>query len=115
VNASFLLRLRPYLPDADGRFSWVFLNYLRLSGFFDLTSRAAVNQSNFNASELGNVWMPVPPLLEQKQIVERVEAAQSILDSLTHNLETALVRVGRLRQGVLCRAFSGRLVEHQKQ
>ncbi len=59
VNASFLLRLRPFL-DGYGAFISTYLNYLRISGYFLLQVDNAVNQANFNASKLKEVSVPLP-------------------------------------------------------
>jgi len=111
VNASFLLRLRPPSPVNDGRFSWLYLNYLRLSGYFELRSRAAVNQSNFNASEIAAVAVPLPPLFEQRRILSRFEELASYAAHLRHELPIVSQRLARLRQAVLKWAFEGKLVD----
>jgi len=110
VNASFLLRLRPPLPSLDGRFSWIVLNLLRLRGYFSLIANAAVNQSNFNASRTSTVEMPLPPLAEQIQISAEVDRRLSIVDEIEAQVEANVKRGTRLRQGILKRAFEGRLV-----
>ena len=54
--------------------------------------------------------VPLPPFSEQKQIVGEVERRLSIVDEIEAQVEANVQRAARLRQGVLKRAFEGRLV-----
>ena len=54
--------------------------------------------------------VPLPPLVEQHQILGEVECRLSVLDELEHTLAAELTRAERLRQSILHRAFTGRLV-----
>jgi type I restriction enzyme S subunit len=110
VNASFLLRMRPPKADLDGRFTWLYANFLRLSGYFKMESNAAVNQSNFNASRTSGVVVPLPSLDEQRQIVESVMLQLSDIDRVQRCIEADLLRAARLRQSILKQAFEGKLV-----
>ena len=53
---------------------------------------------------------PFPPREEQSEIVARVEQAFSIIDEVDKQVEANLKRAARLRQGILKRAFEGRLL-----
>jgi type I restriction enzyme S subunit len=107
VNASFLLRLRPPNPTNDGKFVWLYLNFLRANGHFALIANAAVNQSNFNASRTAGIPVPLPPLVEQERIVAEVEKGLSVVEGLEALVSTNLQRAKSLRQSILQRAFSG--------
>jgi type I restriction enzyme S subunit len=54
--------------------------------------------------------LPAPSLAEQKQIVAEVDRRLSVVSELEANVEANLKRAERLRQSILERAFSGRLV-----
>lgn len=60
--------------------------------------------------ELGSILLPVPPEVEQHQIVAEVERRLSVIDELEATVEADLTRADRLRQSVLGDAFSGKLV-----
>lgn len=62
-------------------------------------------------SDLKSVVYPLPPLEEQRFIVTEVERRFSVIDQLETTIEESLRRSGSLRQSILKRAFSGRLVE----
>ena len=54
--------------------------------------------------------VPLPPLVEQEQIVAEVERRLSILQEVEAEVEANLKRAARLRQSILKRAFEGKLV-----
>jgi type I restriction enzyme S subunit len=58
------------------------------------------------------VWITfgLPPLSEQKRIVEEVDRRLSELDDMERSVEVQLRRSGRLRQSILNRAFEGKLM-----
>lgn len=52
----------------------------------------------------------LPPLAEQKRIVAEVERRLSVVAATEQAIATNLARAERLRQSILHRAFTGRLV-----
>lgn len=52
----------------------------------------------------------MPPLEEQRFIVEEVERRLSVVDKLEATVAANLKQAGGLRQSILKRAFSGKLV-----
>jgi type I restriction enzyme S subunit len=54
--------------------------------------------------------VPVPPMEEQGQIVSEIERRLSIVDEIEAQIDANEKRAARLRQGILKRAFEGRLV-----
>jgi len=57
--------------------------------------------------------IPLPPLVEQKEIVTEVERRLSVIDELEAATEANLTRGDRLRQSILAKAFSGCLANLQ--
>ena len=53
---------------------------------------------------------PLPPLPEQQAIVSEVEFRFSVADEVERNITVELKRAEQLRQSILKKAFSGRLV-----
>ncbi len=69
--------------------------------------------TTFNAitgNQLKTFEIPLPPLLEQEQIVSELEWCFSIADKIEEALDTELKRAERLRQSILKQAFSGKLI-----
>jgi len=69
----------------------------------------ATAQKNINLAILEQVAVVLPPIQEQKQIVEEIEKRLSITESLDQTLDASQKRACRLRQSVLMKAFSGQL------
>ena len=56
------------------------------------------------------VPIPLPPLPEQRAIVSEVESRLSVADAVEKTVTAELKRAGQLRQSILKKAFSGKLV-----
>ncbi len=66
--------------------------------------------TGINIAALKQLPIPVPPFAEQMEIEAEVERRLSIVDEIEAQVEANLKRAARLRQGILKRAFEGRLV-----
>lgn len=53
--------------------------------------------------------VPIPPLLEQDEVISEVERRLSVIDELEASVEANLTRADRLRQSILSQAFTGKL------
>jgi type I restriction enzyme S subunit len=54
--------------------------------------------------------IPIPPLVEQQKIVEKIERRFSIADRIEEIVDQNLKKAERLRQSILKKAFEGKLV-----
>lgn len=70
----------------------------------------AVNQASINQSDVACTPVPLPRLCEQHRIVAEVDRRLSVLDAVDVTIDANLARCARLRQSILQRAFTGRLV-----
>jgi type I restriction enzyme S subunit len=61
--------------------------------------------------ELLSIQVPFPPVDEQRRIVAEVERRLSVIEEIERFVDANLQRATRLRQSILNRAFSGRLVK----
>ncbi|MEO7863343.1 MAG: restriction endonuclease subunit S [Nitrospirales bacterium] len=68
------------------------------------------NQPALNKSRVQTIPLPLSPLAEQREIVAEVERHLSVIDELEATVQANLTRADRLRQSILSRAFSGRLL-----
>jgi type I restriction enzyme S subunit len=64
-------------------------------------------QPNVNASNLQKMNIPLPPLSEQKAIVERVDRLMAMVDELETQVKERKEQAERLMQAVLREAFEG--------
>ena len=74
-----------------------------------LKQRIGGAQPNISQGTLKNIPIPLPPLPEQKKIVEKIEELFSGLDSGVASLKKAKEQLRLYRQSVLASAFNGRL------
>src|SRR6056297_1352107 len=122
-------RLRPYLnkvaqPKFDGLASAEFIifggNELIYPAFLrhrlnarDFVSFAsslnAGDRPRVNFEQIGDFEIQVPPLNEQRRIVEKIEAMFDEIDAGTQSLQMARTTLDLYRQSLLKSAFEGRL------
>lgn len=65
---------------------------------------------HFNTQSVAELSIPLPPLAEQAQIVAEVERRLSVADQIEKTIDASLLQSERLRQSILKKAFSGKLV-----
>ncbi|MBX9001174.1 type I restriction endonuclease subunit S [Klebsiella aerogenes] len=68
-----------------------------------------VNQGNVGSQHIQSIVINVPPLLEQAEIVRRVEQLFAYADTIEKQVNSALTRVNSLTQSILAKAFRGEL------
>jgi len=73
-------------------------------------ARTTAGQTGVSGADIRQMPVPLPPLVEQEQIVAEVERRLSILQEVEAEVEANLKRAARLRQSILKRAFEGKLV-----
>lgn len=83
--------------EGEGRF------YLRNS----LSTSAG--QNTINQTSIKGLTLSLPPLLEQQEIVRRIEQLFAYADTIEKQVNSALTRVNILTQSILAKAFCGEL------
>jgi type I restriction enzyme S subunit len=106
-NHVFRARLRPETIDPK-LLSW----YANTGGqtYFVNHGKQTTNLASINLTKLGSLPVPVPPLEEQAHIVAEVDRLLSFENAMVGVIDAGLARATRLRQSILKRAFSGKLV-----
>jgi type I restriction enzyme S subunit len=103
-----LARIKP-----SEELSKLYILYLLKSAIFrrfvDGLNTGSLIQHMFT-SQLTYFCLPLPPLSEQEQIVSLVEERLSIVSTLESTIEQVLKRAERMRQSILHKAFTGKLV-----
>ena len=85
-------------------FSGIYRNYIR-------NISKGTNINNVKNEYLNNFIIPLPPLAEQKRIVEKVDQLFTLIDELDSNKEDLLEVINLTRNQVLQEAIQGKLVE----
>lgn len=107
VFASYLIRFHPVGIDP------VYLSYfLKSPAYWEAISEAklGIAVQNVNATKLKEIQIPLPPLLEQKAIVEIIETQFTRLDAAVAALKRVQANLRRYRAAVLKAACEGWLV-----
>jgi type I restriction enzyme S subunit len=82
VFASYLIRFRLNESEADSDYVVYYLSSPLGRGEIDARSHGATNQFNINAGELKSIPIPLPPLNEQRRIVEYLDAVQAEVEAI---------------------------------
>lgn len=90
--------------------------YFQSKTYRDYISKVSmgVNINNLRREHIEELKLPLPPLSEQKKIVEKIEELFSQLDSGIAALKKAKEQLRLYRQSVLAAAFSGQLTGNEK-
>jgi type I restriction enzyme, S subunit len=101
-----VIRLR---PDLDSVYLlWVLLSLYHTKVFARTAGGVGIN--HLSAGKFSLIPVPIPPIQEQTQIVAEIERRFTIADQVEKTVEQSLKQSRQLRQSILKRAFSGRLV-----
>lgn len=116
VFASYLIRFRSMVNKK------FFYYFLQSPDYWNaITEKSSgIAMQNVNATKLKQIHFPLPPLNEQKRIVEKLEELFSDLDAATEDLLKAKKKLRRYRMSILNAAVTGELTkewreEHQQE
>lgn len=107
--SNHMTRIRVDQKQFEPRWLAGYLHYLYKRGYYKLHCRNHVNQASIGTGFLSAMAIPVPPLQEQRRIVEKLEELLSDLDAGVATLRQALAKLKRYRQAVLKAAVEGEL------
>ncbi|MEH1810463.1 MAG: restriction endonuclease subunit S [Nostoc sp.] len=85
--AGYLVRLKIFLNYVDSRYLNLALdtNFVRYQ--IEIPIRTTSGVKNINSTEISNLILPLPPLGEQKRIVEKCDRLMSLCDTLEAKLK----------------------------
>lgn len=109
LNCANVVFARPDVDIIDPRYLEI---YFQSPACQDSLLSASVGgaQGVINTSVVGSVEVPFPPLVEQAEIVRRVELLFGYADRLEARLQAAQTAADRLTPALLAKAFRGELV-----
>lgn len=111
------LGIEACFPDSVVGFTPVIGDYLSkyVNYFINISKNDLVRfapstaQKNINLGILNSLLFPLPPLNEQKRIVEKVESLMKICDEQEKNIIEAKESINKLNQAILSEAFGEEL------
>jgi len=96
VCANFMQLMRPNEEIVEPRFLHLYLNHFHAAGGTAPMQTASTNIRNIKASEYAATPVPLPPLAQQRKIVEILEDHLSRLDAADRAIEMSRQRLDRL-------------------
>lgn len=87
------------------KYLWWYLNQLYISGATETMQKQTTGIRNLNFSEYKNIEIPLPPLSEQKQIVERIEKLFAKIEEAERLRQAAIADSAALLPSVLHKVF----------
>ena len=66
-------------------------------------------QLNLNTDTIGDIQVPIPPLLEQRSISEQLDSQTAKIDALISKVHEARDRLRELRVALISAAVTGRI------
>jgi type I restriction enzyme S subunit len=110
LYAGYLIRLRPRSTLLDSRFVLRQFASHRLRSQIEFSAKSTSGVNNINSKEIQRLVIAIPSLPEQQEIVRLLDSAVEAIERNERELDAALQRSEALRQAILKKAFSGRLV-----
>ncbi|MGR5220271.1 restriction endonuclease subunit S [Vibrio parahaemolyticus] len=110
INQAITL-FRPNKSFLLSRFLYYFLNEGSSVKAVHGDLKGSVGQVNISLSQCRNFDIPVPPISEQKRIVEKLDEVLAQVDTIKARLDGIPDLLKRFRQSVLASAVSGKLTE----
>jgi type I restriction enzyme S subunit len=107
--ASYLIRVRFDTELADPTFVCFWMNSAWGRSWARLAKTDGVSQSNINGTKLALMPVPLPPIDEQREIVQRAGRLLGVAQTLADRVTTADREVDQATEALLAKAFRGGL------
>ncbi|WP_431864327.1 restriction endonuclease subunit S [Microbacterium paraoxydans] len=107
VFQNHVIRLRPRRGH-DGRFLNYWLQHVRMIGHYEALS-AFATIPNVSGDKLGRIEMPVPPLEEQRRLVEYIDGATKRIDDAINVARRGVEFAKERRAALISAAVTGKI------
>ncbi len=104
--AGYLIRIRVNKKKLSIPFIKLILDSRYIRNHIEFNLRTTSGVKNINSQEVSNLYFSLPPLEEQKRIVEKIEKLMATCDALEFEVQNSKTETEKLMQSVLKEAFS---------
>lgn len=108
IYAGYIIRMTPIFLDCE--YVNMVMNSQYERDWCNFVKTDGVNQSNINSQKLGLFYIPIPPIEEQKRIVETGNYWLHLVESIESNKKDIINTITKAKQEVLRMAICGELV-----
>jgi type I restriction enzyme, S subunit len=109
VHQNHIIRSRP-LSGIEASFLLTYLNSPQGMEVMTQLASSTSGLHTLSVSKVNNIIVPLAPIEEQKEIVQRVGKLFKLADQIEQRYQKARVYVDQLPQSILAKAFRGELV-----
>lgn len=95
-------------PNALSKFLHYFINSRPAIRQVEAFSVGSI-QAHYNTTSVGELWVPVPPLGEQQNLVEWLDEEAGKIDSLTRRIRDGIGRLCEYRTALISAAVTGKI------
>jgi type I restriction enzyme S subunit len=95
---------------------WILYNLRSKFGRQEIEQLATGNQEsmrNIGQQRIRAIRMPLPPIVERNLIAAEIDRRSSFVREVETQVDVNLKRADRLRQGILKKSFSGKLLNKE--
>lgn len=109
LHQNHIFALRPQKRFLDSHLLAALMSSHHGRNYFTKTSQQTTNLASTNSTKLGEFPLPLPPLDEQRRIVQFIVEFGERLDRLSREVSTAIDRLREYRSALITAAVTGRI------
>ena len=99
---------RPRKEVIDPEFALTFLMSFTIKNYLEFVSVGAT-MDNLNTAILSKLFVPIPPINEQKQIITFIEKINYDFQKISNNIQTSIEQLAELKQILIAEAVTGKI------
>lgn len=110
IFAGYLIRLRTNKKTLKPEYLLAAMSSHFIRKQIESSAKSTSGVNNINSGELQNIILPLTTIEEQEELMSRLDSILPLINSTEIEIDKQLVKAEILRQSILKKAFSGKLV-----
>ena len=110
IFAGYLIRLRTNKKTLKPEYLLAAMSSHFIRKQIESSAKSTSGVNNINSGELQNIILPLTTVEEQEELMSRLDSILPLINSTEIEIDKQLVKAEILRQSILKKAFSGKLV-----